>query len=78
MCWCVSLLLGVAEFCINKISMELYGFVYGFCILCDLFVGFFLFHLILRVCLSIFVCIWIVWVSFGYFYVGMCPPVNCA
>ena len=29
---CFSFLLGVAEFCMNKISMELCGFVCGFCI----------------------------------------------
>ena len=35
-----SLLLGVAEFCINKISMELCGFVCGFCIFVWLICGF--------------------------------------
>ena len=54
------------------------GLFVGFVFLCDLFVGFSLFHLIMWVCLSTFVCIWIVWVSFRFFYVGMYPPVNCA
>ena len=52
-----SLLLGVAEFCINKIQWNCAALFGGFVFLCDLFVGFSLFHLILWVCLSIFVCI---------------------
>ena len=51
---CFPFLLGMAEFCMNKISMELCGFVCGFCIFVDLFMGFSLFHLILWVSLPIF------------------------
>ena len=79
--WCVgvfSLLLGVAEFCINKISMELCGFVCGFCIFVWLVCGF-LSISFNSVGLSFCLCLYLdVWVSFGFFYVGLCPPVNSA
>jgi len=66
------------NFALTKYQWNCVGLFMGFVFLCDLFVGFSLFHLILWVCLSIIVCIWIVWVSFGFFYVGMYPLVNCA
>ena len=47
--------------------MGLYGIVYGFCIFYELFhvcglVSIFFFFL---------VCIWVVWVSFGFVYLGL-------
>ena len=46
---CFPFLLDVAEFCMNKISMKLCGFVCGFCIFCLLSMGSSVFHLILCV-----------------------------
>ena len=66
------------NFALTKYQWNCVALFVGFVFLCDLFVGFSLFHLILWVCLSVFVCIWIVWVSFGFFYVGMYSSVNCA
>ena len=43
---CFPFLLGVAEFCMSKISMELCGFVCGFCIFVRLICGF--------LCISLF------------------------
>ena len=70
---CFSFLLGVVEFCMNKISMELCGFVCGFCIFVWLICGF-LSISFNYVGLSFYICLYLDCV--GFIWIFLCGHVS--
>ena len=74
---CFPLFFGVTEFCMNKISMELCGFVCGFCnfSVTYLWVSLYFIYVGLSFCL----CLYLDCVGFiQIFCTGMYPLINCA